>query len=118
MSPTKTTPGPWFVSGVRIKMDRQEWHGIARYNEDKKQDETIACVGFDPRTGLGLADAKLIAAAPELHAAARKIAAEVGGLKAFEADIRAVIGNTNWSVLLRRLKDVDDAIAKAEGGAA
>lgn len=63
------TPGPWFVSGVRFKMNGGEWHGINRYDEAKKQDENIACVGYDPRTGLGLPDARLIAAAPDLLAA-------------------------------------------------
>ena len=31
--------------------------------------------------------------------ALRKLAAEVGGLKAFEPGVREAIGNTNWTVL-------------------
>lgn len=60
------TPGPWFVSGVRYRMNGGEWHNVNRYDEAKKQDENIACVGYDPRTGVGMDDAKLIAKAPEM----------------------------------------------------
>lgn len=68
------TPGPWFVSGVRFKMNGGEWLSINRYDESKKQDENIACVGYDPRTGAGWEDARLIAAAPELLAFAQYVA--------------------------------------------
>lgn len=68
----EATPGPWFVSGVRFKMNRSEWHGIMSYNEAKKQDDNVCLVGYDPRTGEGHADARLIVAAvnalPELLA--------------------------------------------------
>uniref|UniRef100_UPI00130067E3 hypothetical protein n=1 Tax=Agrobacterium pusense TaxID=648995 RepID=UPI00130067E3 len=57
----------------------------------------------------------LIAAAPDLLEHGGKLASEVEGLKAFEKDIRAAIGNTNWSVLMDRLVGVKNAIAKAEG---
>ena len=70
------TPTPWFVGGVRFKMDRSEWHGIMSYNEAKKQDDNVCLVGYDPRTGEGYADARLIVAAvnalPELIAMARE----------------------------------------------
>lgn len=56
------THGPWFVSGVRVKMDKGDWHCVNRYDEAKKRDDNIACVGFDTRTGLGLADVRYIAA--------------------------------------------------------
>uniref|UniRef100_A0A9E8CQ93 Uncharacterized protein n=1 Tax=Bosea sp. NBC_00436 TaxID=2969620 RepID=A0A9E8CQ93_9HYPH len=46
---------------------------VNRYDEAKKQDQNIACVGFDPRTGDGLADARLIAAAPDLLEAAKRV---------------------------------------------
>jgi hypothetical protein len=57
------TPGPWFVSGVRFKMNGCEWHSIQRHNKATKQDDNICCVGYDPRTDEGRADAALIAAA-------------------------------------------------------
>jgi hypothetical protein len=47
-------------------MNGGEWHSINRYDETKKQDEGVACVAYDPRTGAGHADARLIAAAPEM----------------------------------------------------
>ena len=62
------TPGPWFMSGVRFRMNGGEWHSINRYDEALKQDENVCCVGYDPRTGIGMADARLIAAAPCLLA--------------------------------------------------
>lgn len=54
---------PWFVSGVRFRMNGGEWHSINRYDESKKQDMNIACVGYDPRTGDGLSDAHFIVSA-------------------------------------------------------
>jgi hypothetical protein len=94
-------PGPWFVSGVRIKMDRGEWHGVNRYDGAKKQDQNICCVGFDPRTGEGFADARLIAAAPEMFEALRAIAE---GCSFPEDDVQ------------RACRDrAREAIAKAEG---
>lgn len=66
MSETAYTKGPWFVAGTRRKMDGGHWHDVNRYDETKKRDENIACVGYDPRTGMGLTDARLIAAAPDL----------------------------------------------------
>lgn len=57
------TPGPWFVSGSRVRMVGGDWHSINRYDEAKKRDQNIACAGFDPRTGEGLSDAKFIALA-------------------------------------------------------
>ena len=68
----EATPLPWFVGGVRFKMNGGEWHGIMSYNEAKKQDDSVCLVGYDPRTGEGHADARLICAAvnalPELLA--------------------------------------------------
>ena len=45
-----------------------------------------------------------------LEAALRKLRNEVGGLSAFEHDVRTVIGNTNWSVLSQRVAEADDAL--------
>jgi hypothetical protein len=56
------TPGPWFMSGVRFRMNGSVWHSVNRYDEPLKRDEGIACVGFDERTGAGLSEAKYIAA--------------------------------------------------------
>ena len=62
---------------------------------------------------LPIEDAKLIAAAPHMLKSLRKLTAEVGGLRAFEPEIRAELGNTNWAVLMDRLSEADAAIAKA-----
>ena len=78
------TPTPWFVGGVRFKMNGGEWHGIMSYNEAKKQDDNVCLVGYDPRTGEGHSDARLICAAvnalPDLlavKAAAINLLAEI-----------------------------------------
>ncbi|TBY60179.1 hypothetical protein E0H46_31930 [Rhizobium leguminosarum bv. viciae] len=98
------TPGPWFVSGVRIKMDRQVFHGIARYDEAKKQDETIACVGYDTRTGLGMADARLIAAAPTLIEALQEARTQIALLQSMRGIVDTGCGT---------LSIIDAALAKA-----
>jgi hypothetical protein len=67
------TKGPWFVSGVRFRMNGGNWHSVNRYDEATKSDDNICCVGYDPRTGVGLADARLIAAAPDLLAALKAV---------------------------------------------
>lgn len=66
MSESKWTPGPWFVSGVRFKMNGGEWLSVNRYDEQTKKDENIALAGYDPRNGAGTADARLISASPDL----------------------------------------------------
>lgn len=43
--------------------------------------------------------------------ALRKLAAEVGGLKAFEPGVREAIGNTNWTVLMQRLDEAGAALS-------
>lgn len=86
------TPGPWFMSGVRFRMNDSEWHGINRYDEAIKQDENICCVGFDARTGVGLADARLIAAAPDMFAALEHILGGALSLPRFaEGEARAAL---------------------------
>ncbi len=63
------TPTPWFVSGVRFKMNGGEWLSINRYDGANKRDENIALVGYDPRTGLGRSDAAFIVKAVNSHEA-------------------------------------------------
>ena len=98
-SEVKHTPGPWFVGGVRQKIDRQETLGIFRYDGTEKRDENIASVWYDPRSGAGTNDARLIAAAPELLEALKECADSAGfQYMTFEARRR-----------------VEAALAKAEG---
>lgn len=65
--PAAHTPLPWFVSGVRFRMNGGEWMSINRYDQAKKQDENIACVGYDSRTGVGQPDAHFIVRAVNSH---------------------------------------------------
>lgn len=44
--------------------------------------------------------------------ALRKLAAEVGGLKASEPGTREAIGNTNWTVLMQRLDEAEAALSR------
>ena len=44
--------------------------------------------------------------------ALRKLATEVGGLKAFEPGVREAIGNTNWRVLMQRLDEAEAALSR------
>ena len=78
------TPGPWFVAGVRVKLDRQDTHAICKYDETAKRDTNIANVWYDTKTGLGHADAAMIAMAPDLAAEVirlRAVLATKGGGK-------------------------------------
>jgi hypothetical protein len=63
------TPTPWFVSGVRFRMNGSEWQSVNRYDEALKRDENVACVGYDPRNGAGAADAHFIVKAVNNHRA-------------------------------------------------
>lgn len=96
----KHTEGPWFVSGVRFRMNGGEWHSVNHYNEELKKDENIACVGFDPRTGKGLSDARLISAAPEL-------------LKALQMAVRQ--NSHDMQMTGEELRLCEKAISKAMG---
>ena len=58
------------------------------------------------------------AASPDLLVTGHKLSNEVGGLRAFEPEIRGIIGNTNWAILMQRLDEAGAAIAKATGRAA
>jgi hypothetical protein len=47
---------------------------------------------------------------PEERDAVRRLANEVGGLRAFEHEIRAAIGHSNWACLMLRLAEADAAL--------
>ena len=61
------TPAPWFLSGIRFRMNGGEWQSINRYDEAGKFDQNIALVGYDSRTGEGFADARFIVRACNAH---------------------------------------------------
>ena len=72
-SPPSTCSGPWFVSGIRVTMDRQKWLRVLSETPEWE----IAYIPFGDRTTEEYirctAHARLIAAAPDLHEAAREI---------------------------------------------
>lgn len=113
-----TTPGPWMVGGVRCRIELNDTHSILRYDAEKKRDETIASVWYDPQTGLGRADACLIAAAHDLAAAliaseaARKLAEErLAALirRAHDAIIRDEKDGAVWAQLLADMaREIDN----------
>ena len=57
----KTTKGSWMISGVRRKINKEEYHSIFVDNGSKQ--ENIAIVWYDPKTHIGYHDANYIAAA-------------------------------------------------------
>jgi hypothetical protein len=80
------TGGPWFVSGVRFRMNGGEWHEVNHYNEALKKDEHICCVGYDARTGEGRSEALYIAAASPSTILALIEIAEAAKLVVFEME--------------------------------
>lgn len=115
------TPGPWVAYHQN---DHHEWQIGAGLSPDKADNdghfEFIVAQTFG---GLGIddseseANARLIAQAPAMIDVLRKLAAEVGGLRAFEGELRAEISNTNWNVLMMRLLEADAVVAAATGEA-
>jgi len=103
MAEQKHTSGPWHVTEAKIPSGEIMVLGGEGFD--------FGCIASVTE----MQDAHLIAAAPDLIETERKLANEVGGLTAFENDIRAIIGNTNWSVLMQRMDEAVAAIAKAEG---
>lgn len=100
------TPGPWHAKTN---------HFIMATEKDPK---VIAEIVDDPAfpDGTQTANARLIAAAPELLAALKKVLAEINAcLGIGEHGIREAVGSTNLAVLAVRCQQADAAIAKAEG---
>ena len=65
MTKQQHTPGPWQVAGVRHSGDLKIGRDT-RLHMVGPDGDYLAAVFFDMRTGRGLKDAHLIAAAPEL----------------------------------------------------
>lgn len=62
----KATPGPWQANGVRGKYRLSYGKHVFEAHDIGPDGNAIAAVFFDPKTGLGFVDAKLIAAAVTL----------------------------------------------------
>jgi hypothetical protein len=97
----KHTPGPWH------RGDGEHW-----CREIRGHDGTgVAWCGHFPFD----ADARLIAAAPKMLKTLKHLAANCLKMRAFEHDVRQVIGNTNWQVLDDYVSEAYVVIAEAEG---
>ncbi len=97
---SKFTPGPWHVEGFEICGHGAEY--ICDLGNDYESNENH------------VADAKLIAAAPELLEALMKLRNEAYAvLSLAEAEIAQSAGTTNLKCLCLRLEEADAAIAKA-----
>jgi len=62
-----------------------------------------------------IANARLIAAAPELLEALRSLNAEVSAIGGFAFDVKRLLGDEHWDRLINAVGDARKAIAKAEG---
>lgn len=109
MTKTAHTPGPWRVDP---RTDR-----IVADSMSVGKPVVLDVARTFPRRGKQETDAnaRLIAAAPEVSDALRKLINEVAGLGGFGPEIKALIGVTNWNVLEQRVHEARAAIAKAEG---
>jgi len=105
------TPGPWQVYGTR-----QSGHvHLGKMHMVGPDDDPVAAVFFDPKTGRGLADAHLIAAAPDMYAALK---AAFGFIRDEYADPRAqaLEGEYVSSKARPVWHKLCDALAKADAG--
>lgn len=113
---SKHTPGPWV-----IEENHEECYGslLARWLILAKEGHgyalATAITDTDELRLEGEANARLIAAAPDLLLELTRLSREVGGiLYGFELELREAIGNTNFAVLKQKVKEADAAIHKAE----
>ena len=88
---SKFTSGPWFIT----EQDPPEIHG-----SDERR--TVVCITTAPRSNeWNMADARLIAAAPEMYEALLKIVRINAGLEAWHEDAMPDAMNRARSLLAR-----------------
>jgi hypothetical protein len=106
------TAGPWGYWPHYSGAEEQYVVGPGNY-------ETVADVrqGCGEVTGNPLANARLIAAAPELYEALKAADEALAQFTAFEDDARYIMGNTNFEVVKQRRAQVKAALSKAGGAA-
>lgn len=114
----KHTAGPWFVSGVRMRMDGQQWLRVLQETPERE----LAFVPYADRPDSvhveATANARLIAAAPELLEALLAIK-RFGELANVSVDAGGFTGGKKpaskdvWQFPRHMLVDLDAAIAKA-----
>lgn len=118
MSETKHTPGPWAWSDCMEEVipgegALMELVAYGPQEGDYQSITTLFRLGDRYEQSPSPENARLIAAAPDLLAALRKLANESQGFLAMA--IREAHGNKNIQVLSLRIKESFDAIDKAEG---
>jgi hypothetical protein len=99
------TPGPWKILYVNTP---QKHYPLLHIDSSNGINGIIATVYSDDEP-----NARLIAAAPDLLDACRKLANEASGFLALSDMDRH--GMTNSRILRQRIDEARDAIAKAEG---
>jgi len=116
METTKHTPGPWYWQRLRQRGRRKIRYAVT-YNGTTDGDLMFARLADPERE----ADARLIAASPDLLAACRAEHASQGGpqlLRDAADDLVATLKLLGAASALRVMADqIEDAIAKAEGKA-
>lgn len=106
------TPGPWQVAGCRHSGDLKIGRDT-RLHAVGPDGDAVAMVFYDMKTGRGLKDARLIAAAPELLEALQRLldGLPFGGMTSEYEMVQAGCDPTE----ARRLYAAFAAIAKATG---
>lgn len=110
MSEAKFTPAPWDSTALSRHKTI-----VIEYNPDFTQAGGRVVANVTGRDDEGVANAHLIAAAPDLYEALEKLCIELNGLEAFEEEVRFAIGNTIWAVIQSKIQDATAAILKARG---
>ena len=104
MPETKHTPGPWFAYG----------RYIGTKNHKSAVGECRDVNGNWSDDAKSSADARLIAAAPDLLEALKAMESEVSAIGMFAFDVKRLLGEEHWNHLLKALGDARQAISKAE----
>lgn len=104
---SKHTHGPWVVE------ERKGEFFIGPLDRVSSRVEAVV-VSFGASSAR-MANARLIAAAPEILEALSSLNAEVSAIGGFAFDVKRLLGDEHWDRLINAVGDARKAIAKAEG---
>jgi hypothetical protein len=90
---TKFTPGPWQFYADTPSVD-PNWHIVTNASRMR----VLANVHIEPGNPMDLANARLIAAAPELFATSEALLEKIGHICGIETERRALIAAINKAV--------------------